>query len=65
MTDGVDGYLIQKNDPQSIKNKIEWLVEHPAAISAAGRAATETLKKYTWDSYAENVNMIYEELLAK
>lgn len=63
MTDGVDGYLVRKNDPQSIVNKIEWLVEHPEAISSAGRAATETLKKYTWDFYAENVNRLYDELM--
>lgn len=65
MTDGVDGYLIQKNNPQSIVDKISWLVEHPESIAAAGRAATETLKKYTWDFYAENVEKIYKELMSE
>ncbi len=65
MTDGVDGYLIQKNNPQSIVDKIGWLVEHPESIEAAGRAATETLKKYTWDFYAENVERIYNELMSE
>ena len=63
MTDGVDGYLIQKNNPQSIVDKIIWLADHPGSIAAAGRAATETLKKYTWDFYAENVEKIYKELM--
>lgn len=63
MRDGFDGHLIEKRNPQSIVDKILWLVEHPDVICATGLAACETLKKYTWDYYAENVKKVYAELL--
>ena len=63
MKDGVDGFLIEKKNPQSIVDKILWLAENSEEMRAAGLAATETLKKYTWDAYAENVTKIYDELI--
>ena len=65
MRDGVDGFLIEKKNPQSIVDKILWLVGHPDRMRAAGLAATETLKKYTWAHYAENVKKVYNELLGQ
>lgn len=63
LKDGFDGHLILKDDVASIVAKIEYLVRNPALIKATGMNATETLKKYTWDSYAENVKKVYAELL--
>lgn len=63
LTDGVDGFLIKKRNPQSIEDRIKWLVDHPDRMRAVGLAATETLKKYTWEAYARNVKAIYAELL--
>ena len=63
MRDGVDGFLIEKKNPQSIVDKILWLVGDPDKMRAAGLAATETLKKYTWDYYAENVKKVYGGML--
>ena len=63
MTDGTDGFLIQKKNPDFIVEKILWLMAHPGEMRRAGLAATETLKKYTWEAYAENVKHIYQELL--
>lgn len=63
MKEGVDGFLIEKKNPQSIVDKILWLVDRPDEMRAAGLAATETLKKYTWAYYAENVKKVYNELL--
>ncbi len=65
MTDGVDGYLIEKRNPQSIVDKILWLADRPDSIRSAGQAACETLKKYTWEYYAENVSKVYAELEAR
>ena len=60
--DGIDGHIISIHDSDSIVKKIEWLVEQPAKIAETGRAATEALKKYTWEVYAENVKKVYAEL---
>ena len=63
--DGESCFLIERRNPQSIKDKILWLAEHPDRIESAGKAGTELMKKYTWEFYAENVKKVYEELLAK
>lgn len=63
LKDGADGFLIEKRNPQSIVDRILWLVDHPDRMRAVGLAATETLKKYTWEAYARNVQAIYAELL--
>ena len=65
MEDGVDGHLIEIHNSDSIVKKIQWLVVDPAKISATGIAGTETMKKYTWEFYAENVKKVYAELLLK
>lgn len=63
--DGESCFLIERRNPQSIKDKVLWLAEHPDRIESAGKAGTELMKKYTWAFYAENVKKVYEELLAK
>ena len=65
LTDGYDGYLITKNDPDSIVSRIKLLLENPHEIKRTGMAAIETMKKYTWEAYAENVEIVYHELIKK
>lgn len=61
--DGESCFLIERRNPQSIKDKILWLIEQPDRIESAGRAGIELMKKYTWAYYAENVKKVYQELL--
>lgn len=63
MKDGVDGFLIEKKNPQSIVDRLLWLAENPNRMRQAGLSATETLKAYTWEAYAENVKLIYQEMV--
>lgn len=65
ITEGVDGHLITVKNPNSIVEKILELVDNPKVISQTGRAATKTLKKFSWSHYAENVERVYNELLEK
>jgi glycosyltransferase involved in cell wall biosynthesis len=65
LKNGEDGHLILKDNATSIAEKIEYLVQNPELIKKTGMNATETLKKYTWDNYAKNVEEVYGELLAK
>lgn len=62
LRDGVDGHLVLSRNADSIVAKILELAAEPERIAATGRAATETLKEYTWERYAENVKKVYEEL---
>lgn len=61
--DGESCCLIERRNPESIKENILRLIEHPEQIESIGRAGTELMKKYTWDFYAENVKKVYDELL--
>ena len=63
--DGESCFLIERRNPQSIKDKVLWLVEHPDRIESAGKAGTELMKKYTWEFYADNVKNVYKELLGE
>lgn len=63
LKDGYDGFLVEKRSSISIANKIQWLCKHPNEISRVGVQATITMKKYTWEAYAQNVKKIYDELL--
>ena len=59
-----DGFLIPQA-PTEIASKIISLLENPTeaeAMGAAGKAKVEA--KYTWNRIAENVDAIYNELLA-
>ena len=63
-TDGESCFFVERRNPQSIKDKILWLVEHPDRIESTGRAGTFLMRRYTWEYYAENVKKVYEELLS-
>jgi glycosyltransferase involved in cell wall biosynthesis len=62
MTDGYDGFLIKKNDAGSIVARIMSLVENPHEMKRTGMVAAETMKRFTWEAYAENVKKVYDEL---
>lgn len=65
MKDGVDGFLIEKKNARSIVDRVLWLAENPDRMRQAGLSATETLKAYTWEAYAENVKRIYKEMVSE
>jgi len=47
--DGVTGFVVPPNDPESLRNKIHWLLRHPSDTYEMGRRARETvLKNFTW-----------------
>lgn len=62
MKDGHDGYLIEARSCESIVSSIMRLITRPELIASAGRNAAATLKQYTWDRYASEVEDLYNEL---
>jgi glycosyltransferase involved in cell wall biosynthesis len=47
--DGETGFIVPPNDPLAIREKIQWLYEHPLeAVQMGNRARAWVLEKYTW-----------------
>lgn len=63
LVDGKDGFIIGTRDVESIVARLGYLVDHPEEMRRAGLSGSRTMRKYTWEYYAENVQKIYAELL--
>jgi glycosyltransferase involved in cell wall biosynthesis len=57
------GFYVPARNSSYIVNVIESLLERPEEIIRVGRNASQQLKEYTWQHYAENVKLIYSELM--
>lgn len=63
LTDGEDGFIIETRSSDSIAERLLKFIDDPETMRRAGRAGMATMKKYTWEYYAENVKKVYAELL--
>jgi len=64
LNDGLTGFLIDKNKPDQIAEKLELLIndtELRQRIGSAGRA--EFLKKYTLDVFEYNINEVFVNVI--
>lgn len=51
--DGINGFVVPQNDPDSIKVKINYLLENPNMITNMGRNGREKVENvYNWDNTA-------------
>ena len=58
--DGVTGFLVPPNDPAALREKINWMVEHPERAAEMGRQGREkVLKEFTWDRVVERCLAAY------
>jgi glycosyltransferase involved in cell wall biosynthesis len=58
--DGVTGFVVPPNDPPALKQKIQWLRDHPQEASAMGQAARQrVLEKFTWPKVVRRCLEIY------
>ena len=47
--DGVTGFAVPPNDPEALREKFEWLRDHPADTRAMGEAGRRrVLERFTW-----------------
>jgi glycosyltransferase involved in cell wall biosynthesis len=44
VVDGRNGYVVPAGDPQAIRERLAYLVSHPAVVRDMGRAARETMR---------------------
>jgi glycosyltransferase involved in cell wall biosynthesis len=58
--DGVTGFVVAPNSPQSLREKILWLRSHPADALAMGNAGRQrVLEKFTWPEVVRRCLAIY------
>ncbi|MEO9662536.1 glycosyltransferase family 4 protein [Maribacter dokdonensis] len=64
MTHNKDGWLIEAGSTKALREQIEYLIAHPEEIEAAGKAAIETAKNWTWDDYGRKLTEVIENTLS-
>jgi glycosyltransferase involved in cell wall biosynthesis len=58
--DGVTGFVVPPNDPQSLRNRLRWLMEHPVETARMGDAAREhVLSRFQWNSVVQRCLDVY------
>ena len=60
------GILVDPLDPGKIAEAVEWLVGHPAEAEQMGRRGREAvLREYNWESQADKLLSLYDQVLSK
>jgi glycosyltransferase involved in cell wall biosynthesis len=63
--DGIEGCIIAIRDPQSIRDKIEWMLDNPVKRAEMAEAALRRIKSLGgWDMYGKRCLAMYHEVLA-
>lgn len=64
--DGVEGFIVPIRDPLAIREKVEWIIEHPVEREAMAAKALERVKLTGgWDRYGEQCLAMYREILSR
>jgi glycosyltransferase involved in cell wall biosynthesis len=59
--DGVTGFIVPPNDPDTLRQKLTWLAEHPEQARAMGEASRDrVLKLFTWPAVVSRCLRIYQ-----
>ncbi|MDD5054961.1 MAG: glycosyltransferase family 4 protein [Candidatus Peribacteraceae bacterium] len=60
--DGVTGWLVNPQDTQALGDRLQWCMDHPDEVRAAGRNAREHMERHFGiDRYIERLLSIYAE----
>lgn len=63
ITHNKDGWLIEAGSTKALRDQIEHLIANPKKIEAAGKAAIETAKNWTWGDYGQKLTEVIESAL--
>jgi glycosyltransferase involved in cell wall biosynthesis len=64
LTDGQEGFIVPIRDSRAIRERLEWLLEHPAERRTMGEAARRRAEaRAGWGAYGEAVDGLYRRLL--
>ncbi len=61
--DGINGFHVPDRDPTELAQKIQMLLEMPALRKELSVNAVTYARKYSWQSVAEKIVAVYEEVL--
>jgi len=61
--DGYNGLLVEKNNPNDLREKILELINNEDLRKILGKNGREFSKKFSWEECAKNVKGMYEEVL--
>lgn len=65
VSEGVDGLLIDPNDPAALATAILELIRDPDKRKRMGRAGHQkTLARYTWETITDKVESVYSQILS-
>jgi len=62
--DGITGFLVEKNNPEALAEKIEILINNPDLRKRMGEAGRKKiLENYTLDIFEKNMKGVFDEIL--
>ncbi len=64
VTDGEHGFIVDKDDAETVSTRLVSLCEDEKLRARMGRAAMQRAAQHSWDEVARKVVTIYEELLS-
>lgn len=59
--DGAEGLFFKKGSWRNLSEKIEYLSSNPETREQMGKAASKTVKKFSWDEQAKKMEGLYEK----
>lgn len=62
VTEGVDGFIVDKRDIKDLVDKIDWFKNHPKELIEMGENAREKSKQYSWDKIRQQYTDLWKEL---
>lgn len=60
--DGYNGYLFESGNAEQLKSKLEALIKDAARLQQLERSALESVKKYSMEKYADELEKLYLSL---
>jgi glycosyltransferase involved in cell wall biosynthesis len=54
IVDGVNGYIVPPGDSDAIRDRLEYLMDHPSLLPEMGRAARETIAQLTMERFRQS-----------
>ena len=63
--DGETGFTIPASEPETLCEKLSWLLSNPELHRTMGLRAAEYAQSYSWDKVATQVVQVYEKVLSR
>jgi glycosyltransferase involved in cell wall biosynthesis len=66
ITDGVDGFLVEKENPEAMAGKLEELIQnHEESINTPNQAYATAIDKYSIEKVSHNISAILNKISEK